>query len=103
MTGHRGLVQAVHSVIQAVHSVIQAVHSVIQTVHSVIQTVHTRYADGTYPSCGRYISAMQMVHIRHADGLCASVLLAVALEGGLVNVSGMGGEHPTEAIRITGP
>lgn len=38
MTGHGGLVQAVHSV---------------------IQTVHTRYADGTYPSCGRYISAMQ--------------------------------------------
>ena len=45
MTGHGGLVQAVHSV---------------------IQTVHTRYADGTYPSCGRYISAMQMIHIRHA-------------------------------------
>ena len=45
MTGHRGLVQAVHSVIQA---------------------VHTRYADDTYPSCGRYISAMQMIHIRHA-------------------------------------
>ena len=82
MTGHRGLVQAVHSV---------------------IQTVHIRYANGTYPSCGRYISAMQMVHIRHADGVCASVLLAVALECGLVNVSGMGGEHPTEAIRITGP
>lgn len=46
MTGHGGLVQAVHSV---------------------IQTVHTRYADGTYPSCGRYISAMQMGSVRQSS------------------------------------
>lgn len=46
MTGHGGLVQAVHSV---------------------IQTVHIRYADGTYPSCGRYISVMQTGSVRQSS------------------------------------
>lgn len=46
MTGHRGLVQAVHSV---------------------MQMVHIRHAGDTYPSRRWYISVMQMGSVRQSS------------------------------------